>query len=109
MNTIIGDIVGNKKRIIDGYKRAIEAKADLVIFPELTVTGYSPQDLIERKAFRAEVTKVTKEIASITGDVGMILGTITEEFDTVGTGLYNSAVFCYDGRIQFTQHKNSFA
>ncbi len=86
-------------------KRAIEAKADLVIFPELTVTGYSPQDLIERKAFRAEVTKVTKEIASITGDVGMILGTITEEFDTVGTGLYNSAVFCYDGRIQFTQHK----
>lgn len=105
INTIIGDLVGNKKRIIDGYKKAVEAKADLVIFPELTTTGYAPQDLIERKTFRAEVTKVTKEIASISGEVGMIFGTITEEFDTVGTGLYNSAVFCYNGRIQFTQHK----
>jgi len=105
IDPIIGDINYNKQKIIDGYKKAIDSEVDLVIFPELTITGYSPQDLIERKAFRAEVTKATKEIASLTKDVGLIFGTITEEFDTVGTGLYNSAVLCYDGKIQFTQHK----
>ncbi len=105
MDPIIGDIDGNKQKIIDGYNKAVEEKVDLIIFPELTITGYSPQDLIERKAFRDVVTKTTKEIATITGDVGLIFGTITEEFDTVGTGLYNSAVLCYNGKIQFTQHK----
>jgi NAD+ synthetase len=105
MDPIIGDIEGNKQKIIDGYNRAVQEKVDLIIFPELTITGYSPQDLIERKTFRDTVTQVTKEIASITGDVGLLFGTITEEFDTVGTGLYNSAVLCYDGKIQFTQHK----
>ncbi len=105
MDPIIGDIDGNKQKIINGYNKAIESKVDLVIFPELTITGYSPQDLIERRAFREVVTKTTKKIATITGDVGLIFGTITEEFDTVGTGLYNSAVLCYNGNIQFTQHK----
>ncbi len=105
MDPIIGDIDGNKQKIIDGYNKAVKEKVDLIIFPELTITGYSPQDLIERKAFRDVVTKTTKEIATITGDVGLIFGTITEEFDTVGTGLYNSAVLCYNGKIQFTQHK----
>ena len=105
MDPIIGDLEGNKQKIIDGYNRAVQENVDLIIFPELTITGYSPQDLIERKTFRDVVTKTTKEIATITGEVGLIFGTITEEFDTVGTGLYNSAVLCYNGKIQFTQHK----
>ncbi len=105
IDPIIGDIDGNKQKIIDGYNKAIKDRVDLIIFPELTITGYSPQDLIERKTFREVVTKTTKEIAAITGDVGLIFGTITEEFDTVGTGLYNSAVLCYNGKVQFTQHK----
>ncbi len=105
MDPIIGDIEGNKQKIIDGYNKAVHEKVDLIIFPELTITGYSPQDLIERKKFRDAVTNATKEVAKITKSVGLIFGTITEEFDTVGTGLYNSAVLCYDGKIQFTQHK----
>jgi NAD+ synthase (glutamine-hydrolysing) len=105
MDPIIGDIEGNKQKIIDGYNRAVKEQVDLVIFPELTITGYSPQDLIERKKFRNAVTQATKEISLITGDAGLIFGTITEEFDNVGTGLYNSAVLCYNGRIEFTQHK----
>ena len=105
MDPIIGDIEGNKQKIIDGYNKAVQSNVDLVIFPELTITGYSPQDLIERKTFRDVVTKATNDISKITSDVGLIFGTITVELDNVGTGLYNSAVLCYDGRIQFTQHK----
>ena len=37
--------------------------------------------------------------------MGLLFGTITEEFDNVGTGVYNSAVLCFDGKIQFVQHK----
>ncbi|MEN8192994.1 MAG: NAD+ synthase [Bacteroidota bacterium] len=105
INPIIGDIEGNKKKIIDGYQKGVNEGVDLVIFPELTITGYSPQDLIEKIEFRRIVKETSEEIASITNSTGLIFGTITEEFDNVGTGLYNSAVLCYDGKIQFTQHK----
>ncbi len=105
INPIIGDIEGNKKKILDGYKFGIEQEVDLVILPELAITGYSPQDLIEKKEFRTIVKTAADEIASNTNSIGLIFGTITEEFDNVGTGLYNSAVLCYEGKIQFTQNK----
>ena len=105
INPIIGDIEGNKKKILEGYQRGIDNGAELVILPELALPGYSPQDLIEKKEFRSIVKKATEKIASHTTSVGLIFGTISEEYDNVGTGLYNSAVLCYDGKIQFTQHK----
>ncbi len=105
VNPIIGKIKYNKSKIIDGYKKGIEQGCDLVILPELVLCGYPPQDLIEKEEFRQAVIKSTIEIAEQTSDVGLIFGTITEEFDNVGTGVYNSAVFCYDGKIQFVQHK----
>lgn len=104
-NPIIGDIEGNKKKILDGYEKGVKDQADLVIFPELFLCGYQPQDLIEKKEFRDAVTKAADEIASFTKEVGLIFGTITEEFDNVGTGIYNSAALCYNGKIQFVQHK----
>jgi len=105
INPIIGDIEGNKKKILEGYQKGIDNGADLVIFPELALTGYSPQELIEKKEFRLIVKEATEKIASHTVSVGLIFGTISEEFDKVGTGLYNSAVLCYEGKIQFTQYK----
>lgn len=104
-NPIIGDIEGNKQKILDGYERGVKDQVDLVIFPELFLCGYQPQDLIEKKEFREAVIKAADEIASLTNEVGLIFGSITEEFDKVGTGIYNSAVLCYKGKIQFLQHK----
>jgi len=104
-NPIIGDIEGNKQKILDGYERGVKDQVDLVIFPELFLCGYQPQDLIEKKEFREAVINAADEISSQTKEVGLIFGTITEEFDNVGTGIYNSAAFCYDGKIQFVQHK----
>ena len=105
INPIIGKIEYNKSKILSGYKKGIEQGADLVIFPELALSGYPPQDLIEKEEFRTAVINATIEIAEQTKEVGLIFGTITEEFDKIGTGVYNSAVFCFDGRIQFTQNK----
>lgn len=106
INTIIGDIPGNKKKIVEGYKKAEKDGADLVIFPELSLLGYPPLDLIEKKEFRNAVVKAAGEIASITGSASLIFGSITEDDDNVGTDVHNSALMCYDGEIKFVQHKS---
>lgn len=106
VNTIIGDISGNKKKIIDGYNNALFDGADLVIFPELSLLGYPPLDLIEKKEFRKAVEKAANEIAVITKEAGIIFGSITEDDDNIGTDVHNSAVMCYEGKIQFVQHKS---
>ncbi|MBX2976102.1 MAG: NAD+ synthase [Ignavibacteriaceae bacterium] len=105
INPIIGDIEGNKEKILSGYKKGIEDKVDLVIFPELALIGYSPQDLVEKKEFRDAVIKASNEIAEFTTDVGLIFGAITEDEDNVGTNIFNSALLCYKGKIRLTQNK----
>jgi len=105
INTIIGDLKFNKSKILEGYKKAVSDKSDLVIFPELSLTGYPPLDIVEKNEFRESVKKAALEIASITKEVGLLFGTITENEDVIGTDVYNSAVLCYDGKIQFVQHK----
>ncbi|MFZ6034223.1 MAG: NAD+ synthase [Melioribacter sp.] len=106
-NPIIGDLEGNKEKIIRGYKKATEEGADLVIFPELFLPGYPPLDLVEKEEFRNAVSQCAHEIANKTGDVGLIFGSITEDYqEVVGTGVYNSALLCYDGKIQFVQSKS---
>ncbi|OGU66079.1 MAG: NAD+ synthase [Stygiobacter sp. RIFOXYC12_FULL_38_8] len=105
-NPIIGDLKGNKGKILAGYKLAEKDKADLIVFPELFLCGYPPLDLVEKKEFRDAVRKAAEEIAAVTGEVGLIFGSITETFeDNIGTNVYNSAILCFDGKIQFVQHK----
>ena len=105
IDPIIGNLEYNKAKILDGYKKGIDAKVDLIIFPELSLVGYPPLDLVEKQEFRKAVNKVTKEIASETGNVGLIFGAITDDDDKVGTDIHNSAIFCFNGKIQFIQHK----
>lgn len=105
IDPIIGNLEYNKNKILDGYKKAIEAKVDLAIFPELSLVGYPPLDLVEKSEFRKTVNNAAQEIASQTNSVGLIFGAITEDYDNVGTDIHNSAILCFDGKIQFVQHK----
>lgn len=105
INPIIGDVEGNKEKILQGYRKGIIEGVDLVIFPELALCGYPPQDLLEKDEFRQLIINSSKEIAEETDSVGLIFGAITEEYDNVGTGIYNSAILCYEGKIQFIQNK----
>ncbi|MDD3558599.1 MAG: NAD+ synthase [Melioribacteraceae bacterium] len=105
INPIIGDVEGNKEKILQGYRKRIIEGVDLVIFPELALCGYPPQDLLEKDEFRQLIINSSKEIAEETDSVGLIFGAITEEYDNVGTGIYNSAILCYEGKIQFIQNK----
>lgn len=105
-NPIIGDLKGNKEKILATYKLAENDKVDVLVFPELFLCGYPPLDLVEKKEFRDAVRKTAEEIASQTKEVGLIFGSITELFeDNIGTNVYNSALLCFEGKIQFIQHK----
>jgi len=106
INTIVGNIEYNKSKIINYYNRAVKDGADLAIFPELSLIGYPPLDLVEKKEFRLASTKALYEVASQTGNTGLLLGTIAEGDDNIGTDIHNSAIFCYDGKVQFLQHKS---
>lgn len=106
INTIIGDLDYNKNKILDGYKKAKNANVDLVIFPELALVGYPPRDLVEKAEFRNAVSDRINELASQTGKTALLFGAITEDDDLVGTNIHNSAVLCYDGKVQFIQPKS---
>ncbi|MBU1100342.1 MAG: NAD+ synthase [Bacteroidetes bacterium] len=104
-NPIIGDLEGNKEKILDGYLKGVKDGVDLVMFPELAICGYPPQDLIEKQEFRDAINKASGELAQNTGKVGLLFGSIVEEFDSIGTGIYNAAILCYDGELKFVQKK----
>lgn len=76
INATVGDIPGNVRKILETSARAREAKADLVIFPELSITGYPPEDLLLRASFidrnLAAWEEVAREISGITAVVGFV-------------------------------------
>ncbi len=106
INPIIGNLDYNKTKIIKGYERGVKEKVDLVIFPELSLVGYPPLDLVEKEEFRKAVNEKISELAKITGNVGLLFGAITEDDDLIGTNIHNSAVLCYNGKVQFIQPKS---
>jgi NAD+ synthase (glutamine-hydrolysing) len=74
MNATVGDIAGNAERISDGRRAAREAGADLVLFPELALTGYPPEDLLLREHFLADADAALGELAADTRGVVAVVG-----------------------------------
>ncbi len=101
INPIIGDFAGNTSRIYHWANKAKDAGCDLVIFPELAVSGYPPQDLLNRPAFiRDQQYHVTALRQKISGIV-VLCGLVTEVPDgDIGKPLYNSAVLFGDTEYQ---------
>src|SRR5581483_834477 len=64
INTTIGDLRGNEGKIMAAYRRGVEAGVELVMVPELTITGYPPRDLLLKKSFIAENLAVLDRLAA---------------------------------------------
>jgi NAD+ synthase (glutamine-hydrolysing) len=95
INSTVGDISGNVRKILETSARAREAKADLVVFPELSITGYPPEDLLLRSSFiernLAAWVEVSARVQGITAIVGFV--------DRDGKGrVYNAAGVAANGR-----------
>jgi len=106
INTTVGDFSGNKKKILAGLSRGEKAGADIVIFPELTVCGYPPRDLVEKPSFIQKNLECVEEIASKTGRTAAVIGYISINESNVGRGIFNTAGFLHDGIVEFSQPKS---
>lgn len=106
MNPTVGDIKGNMKKMEDVLSKT---SSDLIIFPELYITGYPPRDLLERREFIKKVQKANHEVTLLSKkypERGILFGTVLPNKNEYGKGLYNSAVLVYNGKILIEEHKS---
>lgn len=100
MNPTVGDLSGNVKKIRSYISRARRAGADLVVFPELAVTGYPPEDLLLKPQFIEENIQALDKIIKASADITSIAG-----FVDSNVGIYNSAAVISNGKLIDVYHK----
>ena len=105
INPTVGDFAGNTAKIIDFASRAKSLGAGLILFPELSVCGYPPRDLVERVSFVQHNREAAEHIAAETHGIAVICGLVTPAQVETGKSVMNSAALLMDGRIKFVQSK----
>ncbi|HVW08728.1 MAG TPA: NAD+ synthase [Bryobacteraceae bacterium] len=107
INTTVGDIDGNAALMARLSRQAAERKAELVVFPELSITGYPPRDLVERRRFVDRSEEGIRQLAASTADLplAIIAGFVGRSNETTGKQTTNSAAILQGGRVVLRQNK----
>ena len=105
INTTVGDFPGNSEKIVEYGRRARTGGLDLILFPELSVCGYPPRDLVERPSFVERNWQAAEAIARETQGIAVICGLVTPAHSSTGKSVLNSAALLRDGKIAFVQSK----
>ncbi len=100
INTVVGDLQGNAERVLAALKRAEEAGAELAVFPELTLCGYPPEDLLLKPGFVADGRLALEKVAARSGSCAAVVGFVDGEHD-----LFNAAAVCSEGVVRGVVHK----
>jgi len=100
MNTVVGDLEGNRRRIVERLGEARSGGADLVLFPELAVTGYPPEDLLLRPGFIRAAEASLNQLAGAVRDIVALVG-----FPHFERDLYNACAVCADGEVKAVYRK----
>jgi NAD+ synthase (glutamine-hydrolysing) len=100
IDTVVGDLAGNRERILGRLEEARDTGADLVLFPELAVTGYPPEDLLLRPGFLKAAARTLDEIAAATKGIAALVGTPHLDRD-----LFNACAICVDGELKAIYRK----
>jgi NAD+ synthase (glutamine-hydrolysing) len=100
IDTTVGDLDGNRGRILERLEEARTAQADLVLFPELAVTGYPPEDLLLRPGFVRAAEESLREVARATHGIVALVG--TPHFDR---DLFNACAVCAGGEVKALYRK----
>jgi NAD+ synthase (glutamine-hydrolysing) len=100
INTTVGDLDGNRSRIVQAIDDAGGAGADLALFPELAVTGYPPEDLLLRPGFVRAAAESLRQIARAAEDVVALVG-----FPHLDRDLYNACAICAEGEVKALYRK----
>ncbi len=103
LDLLVGDVHGNATRVISTARRAqSELGSDLIVYPELTLSGYPPEDLLFHRGFRRQVDAAMARVCSEAGDSGVILG--YPEYS--GADIYNSAAHIAGGTVDANHRKS---
>src|SRR5271168_2229558 len=105
INSTVGDLSGNRRKILDAYAALVAQGAELVIFPELVVCGYPPRDLLFKRQFVPDVEASMRAIAEAVGEVPAVVGTVEANLTGKGRPFFNAAAFCHRGKILTMAHK----
>jgi len=101
INTIVGDIKGNSNKIVEYIEEAKKKRVDIISFPELTITGYPPEDLLLKPRFIDENLKMLSKVEKKVGEIIAVIGFV----DRKNGKLFNSAAIIYNGKIYGIYHK----
>jgi NAD+ synthase (glutamine-hydrolysing) len=102
INTTVGDIAGNAAKVQDWLQQARAQQADLVLFPEMTLTGYPPEDLLLKPDFIAAARRALDDLLPATAGLTVVLGLpIANHYD-----LFNAAAVVQDGHLLDLTHKH---
>ncbi len=105
INTTVGDLAGNETAIRAAYQRGVQAGADLVICPELAVSGYPPRDLLHKTAYLEENRAAIERLAKATGPTGLLVGYVGRNEQRPGREATNAAALMQNGRVLATRVK----
>jgi NAD+ synthase (glutamine-hydrolysing) len=94
INTTVGNIEGNTKKILDYINRGKKMGADLLAFPEMAVTGYPPEDLLLMPKFIEANLKAIQRIAKATTSITVLIGFVDKKED-----IYNAAALLHNGKM----------
>ncbi len=109
LNSTVGDFDGNLSKIGDALTSVSAASPDLLVLPEMFLTGYPPQDLLERSWFIDAADEALESLAQLSTrypSIGILVGTVLRTGHVIGRGLVNSAVLLLDGRIMAVRGKS---
>ena len=103
INATVGDLSGNQKKILEYLQKAKMLKSDMVVFPELALTGYPPEDLLHKEHFVRDNLRVLKKISAQVKDIVMVVGFVDIDRNK---NLYNAAAIIAKGKIRGVYHKH---
>ncbi|MDI6731394.1 MAG: NAD+ synthase [Candidatus Margulisbacteria bacterium] len=101
INPTVGDLTGNTQKILAFITDAKSQKADLIIFPELAITGYPPEDLLLKPQFIADNLSALREIVKHCRGIAAFIGFV----DKKSKGIFNAGAFIENGKIKKIYHK----
>jgi NAD+ synthetase len=105
INTTVGDIAGNEAKILAAYERGVAAGADIIVLPELALTGYPPRDLVLNEAFVAQNLEALERLACQTGKAALVTGFIGRNEVQPGRKATNAIALLQNGKIMVTRAK----
>ena len=105
VNPTVGDLAGNRRLVEEAAAKAVSERADVVVLPEMVLTGYPPMDLLERKGFVRDQLRELDALLPASRDVAIAIGAVVPRTSSGRVRLHNAAILLADGERRAVRHK----